>query len=251
MPPTALIADDEPLLAQHLCNRLTEIWPELRIGAVAGNGDEALACIGRERPDIAFLDIKMPGLSGLEVAEQLGTDTHVVFVTAYDRYAVAAFEREAVDYLLKPVSAERLAQTVARLKQRIEAHAAAPSLRELLSRLDTLPPTQPEPLRWIRASVGETVRLVPVEDVLYFQAEDKYTVVVTRDGDHLIRLSIRELAAQLDPERFWQIHRGSIVNVQEIASATRDFRGRLALRLKNSEKVLAVSRSYAHLFRQM
>lgn len=252
MSPTAMIADDEQLVAEHLRSRLLKIWPELKIAGVATNGCEALTCIERERPDIAFLDIKMPGLTGLEVAECVAGVTRVVFVTAYDQYAVEAFEREAIDYILKPISSERLEQTVQRLRQQVQSPFDAPCVQSLVAELRaTLQVPEPEQLRWIRASLGETVRLFPAEEVQYFRAEDKYTVVATRDGELLIRRTIKELAEQLDANRFWQIHRSTIVNVSEIGTVSRDFRGGLSLKLKFSEKELSISRSYAHLFRQM
>lgn len=251
-PVTAIIADDEPRLARYLQERLAALWPELEIVGVAANGPEAQALLAREAPDIAFLDIRMPALSGLEVALRAGRDVRIVFVTAYDQYAVAAFERAAVDYLLKPVSDERLAETVARLK---ETPAAAPGgdMATVLAAIERLAPADPasRKLAWIRASRGGEVMLIDVDDVAYFQANDKYTSVFTAQGESLIRTPLKELAAQLDETRFWQVHRGTIVNVRHIGSTTRDLAGRVVLGLKTRREHVQVSRTYAHLFKQM
>jgi len=250
--PRAIIAEDEPLLARHLQSRLESVWPELTVCGIAANGTEALAAVEREHPDVIFLDIKMPGLAGLEVAERLTAGPRVVFVTAYDYYAVEAFEHEAVDYLLKPVADDRLSITVQRLKARLREPAPGNDLARLIRQLrEQLPEIGPETLRWIRAPSGEGVRIIAVEDVFYFQARDKYTSVFTAEGETVIRLTIKELGAALDPRHFWQIHRGTIVNVAEIASSSRDFRGALNLRLKHSDTVLRVSRAFSHLFKQM
>lgn len=258
--PTAIIAEDEPHLARFLVERLQACWPELDIRGVAGNGIEARDLLETERPQVAFLDIRMPGMSGLDVARTLdGID--VVFVTAYDEYAVQAFERAAVDYVLKPVTDERLAATVERLKdrlllrQRAEARPVSPQLLEALAalreHLGEGSPARRERLAWIRAAVGAQIRMIPVEDVVYFEANDKYTSVYTAEGEALIRTPLKELLAQLDPDRFWQIHRGTIVNVAEIAGATRDVTGRVKVNLKGRPEKLAVSRAFAHRFRQM
>ena len=253
----AVIADDEPNLSRYLRERLAVLWPELEIVGIAANGPEAKALIASLEPQIAFLDIRMPGLSGLDVARALA-GVHVVFVTAFDQYAVEAFERAAVDYLLKPVSDERLEATIERLKERLAAAAPAiaPEIAEALALLRRhLPPTgrdaSGERLAWIRAAVGAQVRLISVDDVCYFSANDKYTSVFTGDGEALIRTPLKELAAQLDPERFWQIHRGAIVNVAHVAATTRDVTGRVKVKLKGRSETLAVSRAYAHRFRQM
>jgi DNA-binding LytR/AlgR family response regulator len=249
----ALIADDELLLAAHLKARLADLWPQLEIAGVAANGIEARDMIENLRPEIAFLDIRMPGLSGLEVVQALSADARrgcrVVFVTAFDEFAVQAFEREAVDYLLKPVSDDRLAAAVERLR-RAPAPAAAES-GDLLQRLQALLPQAAEHLRWVRASVGTDVRLIPVDDICYFQATDKYTAVFTRDAELLIRTSIKELAEQLDPAQFWQVHRGTLVNARQIVSARHDALGRISLKLRDRPDTVAVSRGHAHLFRQM
>ena len=253
---TAIIADDEPRLAQYLRDRLAALWPELVIAGLAENGAEAKALIDAEQPDIAFLDIRMPGMSGLDVAKSCDRALHVVFVTAFDQYAVDAFERAAVDYLLKPVDDERLAQTVERLRERTTNANDAPELRAALATLSRLAPglTQnggPERLAWIRALVGQQVRLIAVDDVCYFQANDKYTSVFTKDGEALIRTPLRELAEGLDPARFWQVHRGTIVNLAHVQATNRDFAGRLSLALKTRAETIAVSRAFAHRFRQM
>ncbi len=250
----AIIADDEPELRIYLMKRLAEVWPDLIIVGDAGNGREALDLIERLRPDIAFLDIKMPGLSGMEVAGKITGRCHVVFVTAYDQFAVEAFENEAVDYLLKPIASDRLEKTVNRLKKRLAAPAGAPAdVSEIVFRvLDRMPGAgTPEHLRWIRVQHGDGVRIIPVEEVCYFKSSDKYTMVVTREGEHLIRKPIRDLVKELDPKVFWRIHRGAIVNVREIDKVSRSITGRCILRLKAPPETLAVSRSYAHLFRQM
>lgn len=249
---TAIIADDEPRLADYLRTRLGALWPELVVAGIAHNGPAAEALLRDESPDIAFLDIRMPGLTGLDVARRAGGGTHVVFVTAHDQYAVDAFERAAVDYLLKPVSDERLAETVARLKQRI----AAPPRDDLQSALALLRRMAngagaPERLAWIRALVGEQVRLISVDDVCYFRSNDKYTSVFTADGEALIRTPLKELGEQLDPARFWQVHRGAIVNLAHVKATARDFSGRITLSLKTRPESLGVSRAYAHRFRQM
>jgi DNA-binding LytR/AlgR family response regulator len=250
---TAIIADDEPRLAEYLKERLAVLWPELVIAGVANNGPDAQALLINEAPDMAFLDIRMPGLSGLDVARAAEAHVHIVFVTAYDRYALAAFERAAVDYLLKPVTDERLAETVARLKGRLATPTPAPDLKAALDAIARLVPTVAggEKLAWIRASTGQQVRLIAVDDVCYFQANDKYTSVFTADGEALIRTPLRELADQLDARRFWQVHRGTIVNIGFVATTIRDLTGRVTLTLKSRPEKVAVSRAYAHLFKQM
>ncbi len=243
----AVIADDEQHLADDLHRRLAQLWPELQVASVVHDGVAAAAALAELKPDIAFLDIRMPGLSGLDAARSAHSGCRVVFVTAYDDHAVQAFEQAAVDYLLKPVSDERLARCVARLKQQ---RAAAPDA--LLARLQQmLAPAKPEPLRWVRAQVGQTVRMVAVDEVCYFQSADKYTTVLTRDAELLLRTPLKELAGQLDSAQFWQVHRGTLVNVRQIVSAHRDLLGKVTLSLRDRPEKVAVSRSYAHLFRHM
>ena len=270
--PRALIAEDEPILAAALAHALQRLWPELDIVATCPNGVEALRQGLALQPDILFLDIKMPGKTGLEAAEELAEQwpdgiafPHIVFVTAYDQFALDAFEQAAVDYVLKPVQTERLAETVKRLKDRLTVRPSsngaadpAQTLAELVERLAGLQgaaQTRVTPqggyLRFIKALVGQEVRFIPVDDVLYLEATDKYVNVVASSGESLIRMSLRELLAQLDPEHFWQVHRGTLVNVRQIASAKHDSLGRVSLQLKDRSESLAVSRSYAHLFRQM
>lgn len=248
----AVIADDEPLLARHLKARLNALWPQLEIVGVAANGIEARDMIEALRPDTAFLDIRMPGLSGLEVVQALSSDARracrVVFVTAYDEFAVQAFEREAVDYLLKPASDERLVAAIERL-QRVRSEPAAAD--DLLQKLQAMLPKAAEHLRWVRASVGNDVRLVSADEICYFQATDKYTAVFTSDAELLIRTPIKELLDQLDPEQFWQVHRGTLVNARQIVSARHDALGRVTLKLRDRKESVAVSRGHAHLFRQM
>jgi DNA-binding LytR/AlgR family response regulator len=247
---TALIADDEAHLAQYLQNQLAQLWPELRIVKLAANGVEAAEAIAELEPDIAFLDIQMPGLTGLEVAQGVEGETRVVFVTAYDQYAIEAFEAQAVDYLLKPLKTERLAQTVARLQSQAAAPAGDAALAETLKRL--LPQAAAASrLRYVRAAQGELMHQVLVDEVLYFHADDKYTVVQTRDRELLIRTPIVELAAQLDPDRFWQIHRSTIINLDHLAGTRRDEASRLFVRIQGQSRELPVSRAYVHLFKAM
>lgn len=244
----AVIADDEQNLAEDLLRRLTQLWPELQIVAVLHDGIAAEQALRELKPDIAFLDIRMPGQSGLDAARSAASDCRVVFVTAFDDHAVQAFEQAAVDYLLKPVSDERLERCVERLKQRSLFAPAA-----LLTRLQQLlaAPAKTEPLRWLRIQVGQTVRMVAVEEVCYFLSADKYTTVLTRDAELLLRTPLKDLIAQLDADQFWQVHRGAVVNVRQIVSAHHDLLGKITLNLRDRPEKVAVSRSYAHLFRQM
>jgi len=257
MKPKALIADDEPLLAEDLGRRLQLLWPELDIVAICHDGPASLARLEADKPEIAFLDIRMPGLTGLEVAARIDFPCQVVFVTAYDQYAVEAFERAAVDYVLKPADDIRLARTVERLRRRLaepslaERGRLAGAVAEVLGKVSPGSTVKPACLKWIRASVGESVRLVPTEDVRYFQSADKYTSVVTKAGELLIRTPIRELVEQLDRENFWQVHRGTIVNARYVTAARRDESGRVLLSVRDRPEQLTVSRGYAHLFRQM
>jgi DNA-binding LytR/AlgR family response regulator len=246
--PTALIAEDEPLLRAQLKARLAAAWPELVLVGEAENGAQALELAHAHRPDIAFLDIRMPVRSGIDVARELGERTHIVFVTAYDEYAVAAFEEGAVDYVLKPATPERIAKLVERLKRRVDVPPL--DLSSLLARLATRD-TPPTPLRWVRASLGNTLQMIAVDDVVYFQAEDKYTKVVTRDSEALIKKPIKELFDELDPEAFWQIHRATIVNLRAIEKVERDWRDQPVITLRERSEKLTVSRTFAHRFKTM
>ena len=246
----ALIADDEPPLARHLQQQLAVLWPELSFAPLARNGVEAADRIAELQPDIAFLDIQMPGLTGLEVAQGIEGATQVVFVTAYDEYAVQAFEQQALDYVLKPVKTERLQRTVDRLRAAL-AQPGAPDAR-LATALSHLQPASPqERLRWIRASAGDLMHQVPVDEVLFFRADDKYTCVQTARAEHLIRTPIVELLAQLDPAVFVQVHRSTVINLNHLAGTRRDEASRLFLRMHGIEAELPVSRAYVHLFRAM
>ena len=246
--PTALLVEDESVLRRQLRETLAQLWPDLELIGEARTGIEAVHLLERRTPDVLFLDIQMPGMSGLDVARHVQGRCHVVFVTAYDAYAVAAFEAGAVDYVLKPVQAARLATAIERVKQRL---AAAPA------RLDELLQTLSQGLagrgylRWINATTGQSMRVITTDEVAYFQADTKYTRVVTGDGEALVRMSLRQLQEQLDPSSFWQVHRSTIVNANAIASVTRDFRGHVFLQLKQRPERLAVSEPYHHLFRQM
>ncbi|WP_078032053.1 LytTR family DNA-binding domain-containing protein [Massilia sp. KIM] len=252
-----VVAEDEALLRDALVQLLREAWPELEIVAVCEDGGSALDAIASERPDLAFLDIRMPGLSGLEVASAMldaGLKTEVVFVTAYDQYAVEAFERGAVDYLLKPVARERLAATLARVRERLgRGGVDGAQLAALLERLAQVAPPAPraEPLVWLTASRGVETRLILVDDVAYFQADSKYTVVMTAEGESLLRKPIRDLLEVIDPSMFKQVHRSTIVNLRAVAAVTRDESGRGIIRLKNRPEQLPVSQPFMHLFRHM
>jgi DNA-binding LytR/AlgR family response regulator len=248
--PTALIADDEPLLRDQLRSRLKLLWPALNIVAEARNGREAVEAANEHSPDIAFLDIRMPVMGGVEAARLLCVDTRVVFVTAFEEYAIAAFDAGAVDYVVKPVETERLQRTVQRLQ--VALHHPPADLNQLLKQIAPhLKPPSPVHLRWIRASVGNSVRLVPVDDVLFFNSDEKYTRVVTASGEVLIRKSIKELLDELDPNDFTQVHRSTIVNLRRIERVDRTTTDNLDLRMRDSSEVVRVSRSYTHLFRQM
>ena len=247
--PTALIADDEPALLEALRRALAECWPELAIVAEARYGADALALIERLRPDIAFLDIKMPSLSGIEVARRAGARCHVVFVTAYDEFAIQAFDQAAIDYLLKPVSRERLAGTVARLRERL---AALPrELPALLEQLGRRLQAGPQYLQWLQVSHGEEIFVVATEEVDLFQAADKYTLAITAQREWLIRTPLKALEDELDPDRFWRVHRNAIVRVAAIERVTREFGGRLTLHLLGRAQSCPVSRAYGHRFKQM
>ena len=288
----AVLADDEPLLVNALARELGRLWPELAIVGRAGNGDETLQQIAQQQPDVVFLDIHMPAPSGLEVAQRLARQSQpplVVFVTAYDEFALEAFEIAAADYLTKPVNGERLARTVERLQSRLQGRALSANpntaqsdvglptselallMQKLAPLLGQSLPTEVTfssvhagqaqngvngqgsvaPLKWLKAAVGNSVRLIAIDDVLYFEAADKYVNVVTADNEVLIRTPLKELLPQLDANQFWQIHRSTVINMAQAEGAVRDVLGRLTVKLKNSDKSLKVSRAYAHLFRHM
>jgi len=246
---TAIIAEDEPLMREQLKRKLAVAWPELEIVAEAENGRIAIESFEREQPDLMFLDIRMPEMTGIEVARKLAGRCRIVFVTAYDEFAIAAFEQGAIDYLLKPVESARLATSVARLKDQLDK--PLPDLGAIVERLAQAAGAASTRLRWIKASIGANVRLIPVEEIAYFQSDEKYTRVVTGDAEALIRKPIRELIEELDPGTFWQIHRATLVNVNHIASVGRDFRGQPEIQIKNRKDRLTVSRPFAHLFKQM
>jgi DNA-binding LytR/AlgR family response regulator len=247
--PNAVIAEDEPYLRAELKATLAALWPELVISAEAADGIEAARALELHTPDVLFLDIQMPGMTGLEVARQASGRSHVAFITAFDKYAVAAFEQGAVDYVMKPFATARLAATVSRLKEKLRSKPA--SLEGILSALANNAQSLKEYLRWVTASKGNMVTLITVDEICYFQADNKYTMVITEEGEALIRRPIRELAEDIDPKLFWQIHRSTLVNVNAIAGVTRDFRGHLKVQLKHRKETLPVSEPYAHLFKQM
>ena len=258
--PTALIADDEPLLREALRGQLARVWPELEVVAEARNGREAIKLFEETRPDVCFLDVHMPGLSGVDAANHIGRRAHLVFVTAYDHYAVQAFAQGALDYLLKPVEQARLAETVSRLKERLEAARPAvntePLLEQLATQLAQLQNAAPAPLRWIRAQVGQTVRLIAVDDIDYVRSDAKYTVIAWRGegnqpGEAVVRTPLKELVPQLDPNQFVQVHRSVVVNLRAISHVRRLDNETAEVHLKGRKEVLPVSRSYVHLFRQM
>jgi DNA-binding LytR/AlgR family response regulator len=265
--PRAVIADDERLMREQMRARLAETWPELQIVAEAKNGLEAVEAVREHRPDIAFLDIRMPGLTGVEAAKQIAQlelpdDAllpEIVFVTAYDQYAVEAFEQGAADYVLKPAERERLAVTVERLKKRLAARdtaddgPAAPPLQQLLHKLSAqgLPGGKRAYLQWIQATVGSTIQMIPAAEVLFFISDEKYTRVQTAQLEALIRKPIKELVDELDPQLFWQIHRSTLVNVNHVAKVERDFRGRQIVSVRGHGQKLEVSRSYTGLFKGM
>lgn len=247
--PTAILAEDEPILREQLQAKLRKLWPELEIVACVGDGAAAVDAMQARMPDFLFLDIRMPEMGGVEVARAAAGRCHVVFVTAYDEYAIEAFETGAVDYVLKPATDERLALTVSRLKEKVASPPA--DLGGVLERLARQLAPARERLQWIKATVGPNLRLIPVADVLYFQSDEKYTRVVTADSEALIKTPIRELLEGLDPGTFWQIHRSTLVNAHAIAGVTRDFRGQAHVRIRGREESLPVSRVYSHLFKQM
>lgn len=248
----AVIADDEANLLRYLLEALQRLWPELEVIATAGNGAEALALIRDEEPDVAFLDIRMPVLDGLQVARRIDGECHIVFITAYDEYAVQAFESAAVDYLLKPVEEQRLEKTIERLKALHARQTVPDDISQLISQLSQHGNgAKHQYLSWVRPGEGEQTHMIPVDEVVYFKADNKYTSVVTREKEYLIRKPISELAVELDPENFWQIHRGIVVQVNQIDTVKKAVNGSYRLQLKNHSDELTVSRRYAHLFKQM
>lgn len=251
--PTAVIADDERLMREQMSARLKEAWPELLIVGEASNGREAVAMVQSLEPDIVFLDISMPEMDGIQAAQALAGRAHVVFVTAHDQYAISAFEHGAVDYLLKPADPERVALTCQRLRARLTQ--APDPMNDLLAQLSQrlgaggLKPR--EYMRWVQASVGATIRMIPTSDILFFRAEDKYTRVQTQSFEALIRKPIKELIDELDPDEFWQIHRATVVRVDAVEQVSRNFRGHQIVHVKGSDEKLEVSRTFNHLFKQM
>jgi DNA-binding LytR/AlgR family response regulator len=250
---TALIADDESPMRDQLRARLREVWPDLSIVAEATNGIEAVAMAKEHKPDIVFLDIRMPGQSGIEAARHLYDSCHIVFVTAYDQYAIDAFEQGAMDYLLKPVSADRLRTSCERLRARLTKSPdnIGDQLAQLATILERGPEKKPEYLRWIQAQVGQSLRMISTKEILFFQSDEKYTVVQTTSAELLIRKTLKELEAELDPDEFWRIHRSTLVRVDAIAEVTRDERGRQMLKVKGYPTALEVSRNHSGLFQQM
>ena len=251
--PTAVVVDDERLMREQIVGRLKEAWPELDIVGEAGNGREAIAMVHSLEPDIIFLDINMPEMDGIKTAQVLAGQAHLVFVTAYDQYAIRAFEQGAIDYILKPVEPARVAITCKRLRERLEEKPDPVDqlLDQLSQRLssDGLKPR--EYMRWVQASVGANIRMIPTSEILFFRAEDKYTCVQTEGYEALIRTPIKDLIEALDPKEFWQIHRSTLVRVDAITQVSRNFRGKQVVHLKGSDEKLEVSRSFNHLFRQM
>jgi DNA-binding LytR/AlgR family response regulator len=259
--PTALIADDEPLLRKSLARMLAAAWPELEVVAQARNGREAVELCEARRPDVCFLDVHMPGLSGVEAARYIGDRAHLVFVTAYDQYAVQAFERGALDYLVKPVDPARLADTVARLQQRLHEQRASSTgaadtgalVEPLAARLRR--DAVPAPLHWLRASVGHHLRLIPTDDIDYLRSDEKYTRIAWRDAgkpaEALLRTPLKDLLPQLDPKHFVQVHRAVVVNLRAIDHVARGDNETAVVHLRHRPELLPVSRSYTHLFRQM
>ena len=251
--PTAVIADDERLMREQIAARLKEAWPELAIVGEAANGREAVALVRAREPDIVFLDIRMPEMDGIEAAKALAGEAHVVFVTAYDEYAISAFDQGAVDYLLKPADPERVALTCQRLRERMggKPDPMQELLAELSQRLSGGKVQSRDYLRWVQASVGSGIRMIPTTDILFFRAEDKYTRVQTEGFEALIRKPIKDLIDVLDPDEFWQIHRAIVVRVDAVEQVSRDDRGHQVVKLKGSAEKLEVSRSFGHLFKQM
>ena len=251
--PTAIIADDERMMRDQLKSRLEQVWPELEILGEAKNGEEAIQMVTTHNPDLVFLDIRMPVKTGLEAAKEIGDKAHVVFITAYDQYAIEAFDQGAVDYVLKPADVDRLSRTVERLKSRLASATQPNDMSAMLSQLAKQLgiAAKPNYLHWIQASIGQELRLIPVEEILFFQSDEKYTRVQTANYEALIRKPVRDLIEELDPSLFWQIHRSTLVNAKAISGVVRDMRGRHLVQIKGSTEKLEVSRSFVHLFKQM
>jgi DNA-binding LytR/AlgR family response regulator len=251
----AIIAEDEPLLADELREELSRVWPTLDVVEVVHDGASALRSVEEHQPDVAFLDVRMPGLDGLEVARIVGAQTHVVFITAYDQYAVQAFDEGAVDYLLKPLDAGRLVRAIQRVKQRIGQRPT--DMGGLVDRIRTQrvaaapEPADEGPLKWITVQIGRELRLITVDEICYFQADQKYVLVATDQAEALINTPLKDLMQRLSPQQFWQVHRGTIVNVNAVRSVVRSVSGKLQLQLKNRPERLDVSATYAHLFKQL
>ncbi len=246
--PSAVIAEDEPIVRRELRETLTQLWPELNVLAEVGDGLEAVAALERLHPNVFFLDINMPGLNGLEVAQRLSGQAHVVFVTAFDQYAIAAFEQGALDYVLKPISPSRMQLTVERLRTRLSEPPA--DLHRIAELLKELAPAEPKYLRWLTVPHGAELRVVTVAEISYLRADQKYTTVMTPQGAFLLTSSLRHMKEKLDPQVFWQIHRSVVVNVSAIDRIYRSFRGALEIKVKGREELLPVSAAHAHLFRE-
>jgi DNA-binding LytR/AlgR family response regulator len=246
--PVAVLAEDEPTLRAEIRTALRQLWPELVVAEEASDGNEALCAIERHAPDIVFLDIQMPGASGLEVAQRVSGRAHVVFISAFPQYALTAFEKGALDYILKPLSLERLKDTIARLKDRVSSQPA--DIGALVELLKGTTARGQRYLKWITVSHGEELRVLAVAEICYLRADHKYTTAVTKDGAFLLRSSLKEMRDALDPDLFWQIHRSVIVNVGSIDGICRSFRGSLEIKLKGRDELLPVSAAHAHLFRQ-
>jgi DNA-binding LytR/AlgR family response regulator len=246
--PRAVIAEDEPLLRHDLRATLMALWPDLDIVAESPDGIAACRALDELTPDVMFLDVEMPGMSGIEVARRASRKCHVVFVTAYDKYAVSAFEQGAIDYILKPFTAARIAESVSRLRDRLSQAPA--DLDDIVERLIARRASV-EYLRWVTASQGTNVCIITIDEVLYFKAEHKYTIVITAEGEAIMRMPIKDLFEKIDPRMFWQVHRATLVNVNAIAGVARDFRGRMSVKLKGRKETLPVSEPYMHRFRQM
>jgi DNA-binding LytR/AlgR family response regulator len=248
--PTAIVAEDELVLRQELVSHLGQLWPELAIVGVASDGVHALELVERLQPDVLFLDIQMPSVTGIEVARQLNGKVNIVFVTAFDEYAVPAFEQGAIDYLLKPYDLDRLCLSIARVQARLADPPRHKALAEVLKALERIQQSR-NYLRWIRASAGSEIRLVLVEDIVFFQADTKYTTVATLEGDAIVRMSLKQLRSQLDPDLFIAIHRSTIVNIKFVRAVRKALDGSMLLILKGRAELLSVSEANRHSFRMM